>query len=280
MCGGSFGSGGSGSSSFGGGASLFVVSAEQEALNAILVTFSVAPDARDPATSWDALNPSNWTIVAIDPVDAPPRLVQYVERGPTSEQVRVFADGPLGAPATYRIIASAAVQAAGGGVIDPSLSCRSATFATHPPTRVLPAVALTDPETDLANPQTAAEGSSALLGTYQITDQGDLANETGRPYLRKRILRRASTGISEFFHLPGYGFAESIKGTIRPSMLARMQSRAQAQIMREPDVAACVVRAFQLPARPGFVVLDIRVRDTNGEDHQLTVPVPITRSAG
>lgn len=278
MCGGSFGSGGFGSMGFGSGAGLFVLRAEQQALNAILVTFSGIPDANDPATSWDALNPDNWTIEPRSPHGLAARLVQFVERGPTSEQIRVYADGPLDARAVYRVIASATLRDASGAPIDPSLVCRAADFETRGATRVVPGAALTDPPTDLANPQTTFDEAGALLGTYQISDQGDFANETGAPYLRKRILRRASAALGGFFHLADYGFMEPVKGTIRPSLIARLQARAQSQIMREPDVAACSVRVYQV--RPGVVVLAIRAQDTGGSTVEMTVPVPLGGSAG
>jgi len=272
---------GFGGGPFGSGASLFVASAVQEALNAILVTFSVEPRATDSADVHDATFPANWTISTESPYDATVRLCQSVERVDTLT-VRVLLDGPLSAPATYRIACSTMVEDVHGLPIAPL--CSTLVFQTVPPTRLAPAPPKREVPSDLSNPQILRDAvlvDPPPLGTFQINDRGDYSNASGRAYLRKRILRRAVTQIGEYFHLAGYGFAEPQKGTISPDLLRRLQTRAQTQIAREPDVKAVRVSArLASDQAPGIVVLDIRVEDRYGEIEELTVPVRLRTSGG
>lgn len=275
-CGGALGSGGVGSTPVGSGSLLFVLSARQESLNAVIVTFAVPPEAFDPATFWDALRVRNWSLTPIDPPTAARRLVQYVERGPTSFDVRVFLDGPLDAPATYQITVSGDVRSATGGAGAPSVECRSALFVTFPPTRYPFGTGSPDLPSDLDNPQTVSDaGQNAPIGTYQITEQGDLGIVSGRRYLRKRILRRVLTVIGGFFHLPTYGAAEPLKGRLSTTVMLRVQARLQAQIALEPDVVAVSVEVSQLLGNQPVMVIEIRARDRSGPLDPISVPVPI-----
>lgn len=271
-CGGAFGSAGFGSGPFGSGAALAVVLAAEWSLNAVDVTFSVPPRAADPASVFDALCPLNWTLAAIDPPAAVVRLAQTCARV-SSLVVRVYFDGPLDDDTVYQITVAARVQDEVGLPIAP---CRSWTFTTFAPERS-PTVAQRETErADIANPQTLSDLKRRNpLGTFQISDRGDYANEAGRRYLRKRVFRRAQTALGEFFHLPQYGFAEPLKSTITPSLLRRMQARAQAQLLREPDVVSASVSVRALDDAPGIVVVDMKVRDTNGVDDSLSLRVDL-----
>lgn len=276
-CGGAFGSMGVGSGPFGSGSSMEIVSADQVALNAVDVTFSVAPEAFDPATYWDALNPANWTLSVLSPADAELRDVQIVERR-SSLVLRVYFDGPLTGHATYRLTISSLVRDIYGVSMAPS--CTAIDFDCFGLIRVPPAVARRDARTDIANPFVVSDApQDGPLGTFQVDQQGDLMTESGRPYLRKRVLRRVITSAGQFFHLPDYGFAEPVNGMITPDTLRRMQSKAKAQILSEPDVADAAVSVSALPDRPGFVVLRIRVVDRNGATEEMTVPLRVFSSS-
>lgn len=116
---------------------------------------------------------------------------------------------------------------------------------------------------DVANPQTevdAAQGAS--LGTFQVTETGDLANEHGRSYLRKRIFRRLSTFRAGFFHLAGYGLRFPSKNLFTSTTIRRLQLDIETQVRQEPGVTA--VRASIAELTPGIVKVTLRVQDDNG----------------
>lgn len=275
-CAGGFGAGAFGAEPFGSGYTFAVDEARQVAMNAVDVSFVGTPAASDPATFWDALNPANWSLSVRSPADAVLRLVQFVERR-DAHTVRVFVDGPLSAPAVYRLTIATTVEDELGRPV--AVSCRDLDFHTFARFRPAPTASLpAEAPTDLMNPWQVRDAEFTdppPLGTFQINDRGDLALEAGRAYLRKRIFRRATTGIGEFFHLPQYGFAEPLKGKITPDLLRRMQARAQAQIAREPDVLAVRVEASQVSGAPGVVLLDIKATDRYGNVEELTVPVRV-----
>lgn len=264
-CAGAFGSGGFGASAFGSGYGLTVESARQVSLNAVDVTFSVPPRSADPGDVRDATNPANWTLSARSP-GARLLLVQFVARV-SSRVIRVYFDGELTGEASYRITAASSVAGASGGALSP---CSFADFETFLRARVLvvPA-AQRDQNVDLANPfmPRDAPGPDSPLGTYQIDDVGDWATDSGRANLRKRVFRRATTGLGQFFHLPGYGFGQALKGLIRPDVLRKLKASAEQQIRLEPDVVAANV-IVSTPT-PSIVRLNIRVEDRFGRSEEM-----------
>lgn len=278
-CSGASGSSAFGAGPFGSGSVLSVASAEQEALNAILVTFSGLPLMSDPGSIFDARNPANWTVTPRSPFGALVRLVQWTEKA-DDDTVRLLLDGPLSAPAVYRVTVSERVTDVYGVPVAPG--CLFVELTTFAPTRVPPEfVAPTEVPADLNNPflvKDAALVDPPPLGTFQITPAGDYALERGVPYLRKRILRRATTMLGEFFHLPDYGFAQPLKGTIKPDLLRKLQALAQQQILREPDVASALVTARLAQGTTNIVVLDMKVTDRYGRTEELTVPVRLRTS--
>lgn len=271
---GGFGTMGLGSGPFGSGGSFAIASAVADSTRSVVVTFVTPPAASDPATFWDALRVANWSLNALIPNTAAVRLPQYVERV-SSTQVRVFFDGELDPFALYRIVASPFLRSASGAAIVGT--CR--TFEFYGLDRYVAergAQPGREIASDIANPWSAfdaARDPDAALGTFQIDSDGDYSLDEGRIYLRKRVIRRATTSVGGFFHLPTYGFGFDQKGLITPDLLRRTQSLATSQILQEPGVLSARVTATQDPTDPSVVVLDIRIRDTNGNSDQMSVPV-------
>lgn len=273
-CGAAFGSGTFGSFPWGSGYGLGVCSASVTARNAIDVLFAGFPLASDPGLPNDALNPENWSLALLEPYGCALSFVQSVEK--VSDNVlRVLLDADLCDEASYRISIAPSVVSVFGTALDPScLSFEVDGKGYLAPRTAVPALELRN---DLQNPQvgTDAPGINPALGTFQLTATGDLALERGIPYLRKRVLRRASTGLGGFFHLPGYGFAPGLKTKITPGLLRTIQQQARAQILREPDVAACEVSVATLPGAPNVVRVSIRVRAVDGTAETAEVDIPV-----
>jgi hypothetical protein len=251
MCGGAFGSGAFGSTSFGSGSPLSHLEVVQVALNAIEAEFDSPVRVFDPGSPFDALYPGNWTIEAYIPYNATVRLAQYVERV-SSTRVRVYFDGPLDAPAIYRVTANTQIESLSGVPIVP---CTGVLFATFQASSPMTPISQVYGRWDLSNRN----------GQLDVASTGDVANQTGLSYLRKRIRRRAVTAIGSFYHLPGYGFAEGLKQRVTPSLMMRMSSRAKVQILQEPDVADVIVTVQQKAGAPSIVLMKLRVTTRTGE---------------
>ena len=130
---------------------------------------------------------------------------------------------------------------------------------------------------DIANPFLPRDSLvfPPQLGTYQITDAGDLGvDRSGESSLRKRIIRRVLSAAGSFFHLQGYGAGVAIKGLITNDMLRRLATRIKAQVLQEPEVVACVVLLAQSPAAPEVVSCTIKAQTQRGEV-QAVVSVPL-----
>lgn len=121
----------------------------------------------------------------------------------------------------------------------------------------------TYPRVDIANPQTERDTpQGATLGTFQVTDTGDLENDHGRPYLRKRIFRRLQTIKGAFFHMANYGLLPPSKKLFTPTTIRRLKIDIEMQVRQEPGVVG--VRATVTELRPGVVKVVLRVQDDNG----------------
>ena len=277
MCGGSYGSGGFGSLPYGAGSTVHIGTAAAVARNAVRVAFEGTPEMDDPATSWDALNPGNWTLQPYIPFDATVRLAVFVEPA-SQDSVIVYFDGPLDPSVEYAIVVSDRLRSSLGDTIPQAPECRTAYFVSLGEQHVANTAAVAqaiDGAVDLANPQTQgdAPGDRAPLGTFQRTPQGDFAAEAGRVYLRKRVIRRLTTSVGAFFHLPRYGVGQKLKTLVRPDQIRRLAAEAQRQLRSEPDVVSATVTARQDPDSAELVFVDAKVRDRFGNAVEVAVPV-------
>lgn len=237
--------------------------ATHAALNAVDVLFSGLVTAFDPTDPADALNPANWTLTAIDPTGALIPFLQTTElvqgsptAGVTKTIVRLIFDADLDPDATYRITASASVEALSGAAI---MAPYSADFLTS--ARGFVPVYAAVPREDRTDIRSVGNASQ-LGGTYRYDETGDLANETGVDYLRKRLIRRATTIQGTILHLPGYGAGKRLKTTITATGIANYRSGMRAQMLREPDVRGVAVAVTR--AAPGILRTTIKVTDREG----------------
>lgn len=223
------------------------------------------------------LNPLNWTLLLLDP-GGEERLVQHVELlslSGTTATVEVFADGVLSEGLDYRL----------------SLTL-SATIATGFDTGDFTAVIVPDAAKqqdsrdddgflrDIANPALKRDTINvgvAAVGTYQISDTGDLAQDSGLAGLRKRIIRRLTTSIAGFFHLgDDYGTKsnQDVKKKLTPDLVERLRARARAQCLQEPEVRDVTIIVGRLSSAPEVLSLIARVR-TQSDDQPFTASAPL-----
>ncbi len=132
----------------------------------------------------------------------------------------------------------------------------------------------TFPRVDIANPQTEKDTpQGATLGTFAVTDTGDLDNDHGRTYLRKRIFRRLSTMRGAFFHLTNYGLKPPTKKLFTPTTIRRLKVDLELQIRQEPGVVGVTATVTEIT--PGVVAVKLRVQDDNGS-FELEGPIDFT----
>lgn len=230
---------------------------EQTALNMFRVTFSQPVRQLNPNAPDDALNPSNY-VVTIFGGSAP--LVQSIVGSQNNLTAIVNTDQPLPAEETVTVSAQNIVPASELPVPITDDQFTFVAFAAEraPAEQPLPLAG----RFDLSNPQTPREAGPDPLGTFQITEVGDIRNDTGRAYLRKRIFRRLSTTPGGFFHLPDYGLRPQDKQPITATTLRELQLNIESQVRREPDVIAA--RAILSELTPGVISVRLRVEDNLG----------------
>lgn len=242
-----------------------ILDVAQASLNSIRVNFTFPVKQLVPTSPDDALTPGNYTVVPILPPDAITRLVISVE-SINNSAVLLLLDGVLPEDSIYSVVMADTVVDVNGAL----LACLVDAFRTLSPAEVQPSAS-----TDLANPSFLKDADLVdppPLGTLQITDRGDIGLDTGVPYLRKRVLRRVTTAFGGFFHLPNYGFVPPLKSRVSRGVLQTMQSRARAQIIREPDVQQATV-IISRGADPSLVIIDIRILTVRGTVEPISLPL-------
>lgn len=216
---------------------LSVVGVAQYAKNAVDVGFNREPFASNPYASNDALNLDNYTLSPAD------RLLQHAQWvGPGV--IRLFFDGDLTPGTTYTVTVA-------------NISGEGMTL-TAPLSGSFVALGVAPSSTRQTRPEAEQRRDILNTGTLGLESTGDLANEDGIQYLRKRILRRAQTLLGAFVNLPGYGGAEPLKTLLRGDTARRVRARLRAQIRLEPDVVTSRV----VVSTPASNILVVTIRAT------------------
>jgi hypothetical protein len=254
-----FGSGGFGAVPFGAtfSAGPSVRLAYVSSRNAIDVEFTGPLSAVDATIATDALNPDNWalTVPVLSTAFLP--FVQVVESYDGGARIRVIFDADLTDGETYIVTVD-------GAVLDVTGAPVSAPLSAEVIVPTLGFVSVTDSlPRELRTDIRSVAGAKAVSGTPRYDETGDLANESGADYLKKRILRRAALLRGSVFHLPNYGAGKRLKTVITPAWLSNYQAEMKAQVLLEPDVSAVVVTVTRLASN--IVRVAIRPTTVQGE---------------
>lgn len=267
-----FGSGAFGSMPFGTSVSSFAIavcSARQETLNELVVTIQGDIGIPNPCDPLDPTNKLTWELLPLNP-GVCTRLIQFVEFE-EPDRIRIYFDGPLCCGEPYRLTSLIA-----------QMGCDHVNFTGI---CVDPAALETDVRSDdgfirdIANPQLPGDalmsGRYLALGTFEITDSGDLAQDGGIASLRKRILRRIQTVVDGFFHLKGYGTELEIKALLKPDLMRRIQDKMRAQILREPEVSDCRVIIQRVQQNADVISVTVRAQTISGKAIDLAAPISL-----
>lgn len=262
--------------------------------NTVLVPFSGVVENANPRNPFSALNPKNWSLTPVDPgaVQRLPQSVILVTELTLPQRLTeipqllsleappafvVAFDGILTQGAEYQItLLTDDID------ISPVEGCECADFEAviiRCDARVVDTRDSQGFLRDIANPFLAKDAVQfpPALGTYQIDDTGDLANESGIASLRKRIYRRVNSAVGDFYHLLNYGadVTPRLKRLIRVDEVQRIRSRVRAQVQQEPEVLDAQVSVYPVPGEESAIAIAVQVR-TVGNPDPLRVVVPIS----
>lgn len=250
--------------------SIRVLGAKAITANQIRLTFAGVIGITNPFVPGDPTNPLSWTLTLLDPATGVIRLVQFVEVESASTLIITF-DGVLEQGATYRITYLNQVAQLTG--------CDRAEFVAliiRPDALQLDNRDSDGFLVDIANPvltrDVRGQGPEAL-GTYQQTDTGDLALDSGKASLRKRLFRRITTSVGEFIHAQNYGATLEEGKLFRTGLAERLQARVRAQCLREPEVVQCRVFLGRVADNPDTLSVKVRTITASGEPVDLVAPI-------
>lgn len=225
--------------------------------------------ATDPASE---LSPKNWNIQSLS-VDAFPRFVQAIEVVETRDDairagalnlfeagfvpaLRALSDGPLSPDKPYLL------SYTGLG----SQRCQIQALLVEPLAFQRLATQDDGAIEDFKNPQIERDKLPlGALGSFNITDTGDLGIDNGIESLRKRILRRISTAVSGFYHLPNYGTDLESKSSITPDLARRIKQRVNNGVRSEPDVLNAKTSVYSVRNEEGMIVVQVTATTRFGE---------------
>jgi hypothetical protein len=227
-------------------------------------------------------NVKNWKI---QPVNATgfPRLVQAVALVSTEADVlgagaesyvrnglvgaiRIITDGPL-SPGEQYIVTYSGVN----------VESRYFTALSVEPLAIETTAAQdTGTIEDFKNPQLSRDKLPlGQLGSYNITDDGDLGIDDGLASLRKRILRRITTAVSGFYHLPNYGTDLETKANLTPDLARRIRERVTSGVNKEPDVLTSTTRVYAVTGEDGMVVVQVTATTKFGQTVSVSEQVSV-----
>lgn len=277
-------------SPWGGPGAINIVSMLPIGTNELLAVFTSPPKCRDPLGFRDARNPMYWAIEPVDPVNIGINgevVVEHGKRRPTPpapwigecfrdpddpKQVHVrtvprlepgveydVTIGPVRGRAceTYSGISTFRVRGLGR---PPRASSRIAAVARF---------------RDFANPLFEVDRNGQVVassGVWQFDETGEIVLDSAEESLKKRVLRRLTTTLGGFAHLPRYGLPPMRGAVGRPGELQALAIRLQEQIREEPDVLDAGVSASIEPI--GIVRFTVRVQQREIGEISFLVQVP------
>jgi len=270
-----FGTAPFGTSRFGGAGEIVIRGAVAVSVREVLVDFDKRPSALLPDAFDSATNPKNWAIAAVDPTigtATPPTPVPTYQptvigvsyddfNAPT--QVLVGVDLDMEPFVLYDLTAQPALKGAECEELVDQVTWRVTSRRRATPA-MQPSAYYLDRYRDFHT-----DGDGFVLDPNQ-----DIALHGGLDGLRKRVLRRVTTGLGAFVMLDGYGTMPKIKSTIRRGDLQSLANAIFEQLVQEPDVlqASAVVR---LAGAPQVVQVEVSVARREGLDQFFFFDFPV-----
>lgn len=279
---------------WGGAGTISIITILAIGTNELVAFFTSPVKCRDPLGFRDARNPLYWSIAPVDPVavgingEVVPEPGKPRPRPPAPWIGRCFRDPED--PTQVHIVTVPQLQT---GVqydigIGPVRGAACEEFSGLSTFRVLARnrppppssrFAAVDTYRDYANPVFELDRRTGQLvpgrGFWQYDETGEIVLDDASGSLKKRVLRRITTLLGGFAHLPNYGVPPSLGTLARGDDIQALALRLQEQIRQEPDVrnAGVTVRAESTP-RGGLLRFEITVQQRSIGEVSFQVQVP------
>lgn len=250
-----FGSSAYGSESYGGGLPSIELSAAQPLdTNTVRVTLTSQALALSGFAIGDALNPSTWTVLRLDTGAV---FTVLAVRAIAIDTYDIFVLETFGDSKTTHSVGSTTLLTPSGVLVGP---IKTFNFLGVLDSDFSKPVAATSqrryPSRDIANPPFPTTNNS-VAGGFVTTSSGDVALDEGVALLRKLILRRLTTPLGGFFHLPKYGFGFDVKNPVQGTGdMVRLKQRIEKDLLNEPELEKVIVNMEQ---RADLGILVIKV---------------------
>lgn len=282
-------------SPWGGPGSISLITILAIGTNELAAFFTSAVKCRDPGGYCDARNPLYWSIAPVDPIVIGINGEVIVEHGrrrpsmspwigecfldvddPTVVHLRTVPQLETGVDYDVEI-----------GPVRGSTSCESfaglSTFrvsAVGRPPRATSRIAALDTYRDFANPIFELDRSGQLVparGTWQYDETSEIILDDAGSSLKKRVLRRITTMLGGFVHLPRYGVPPMLGSMAKPSDVQLIASRLQEQIASEPDVLdSSVTASIETTSAGGIIRLVVRATQRSIGEISFLIQIPNT----
>lgn len=259
------------------GPELFIQSAFAVTTHSVRVLFSTEPLTTSTTTLGSATNPNEWTVTRLNDgfqftVQAIIEQPSVIFEGSNTPVFDVYVLEPLGSLAiALNVSAPNLLRADDQPMIPPTDFgfVGLAGLATERPEVPIQRQINT---VDVANPPFPPTGQS-IGGTLVINPSGDYQSTAGAELVRKLIIRRLTTPLGGFFHLPDYGFGVGVKEKFSTTALILLKAQLEKQILLETEVeAASVTPVFQPTNNLLLIQIQAKLRPS-GDTLKTTVSV-------
>lgn len=156
----------------------------------------------------------------------------------------------------------------------PQLRDASGALATAPLTALLKGITVY--EAQLVQPSLSRDLRNDANGRLVPSADGGYQTDEGVELLRKKIARRLSTVRGGFLHLPTYGSALPVKGTLTDLELVALARDVKREVLQEPEVSGAKV-SVTVDAAQGVVRISLQVTTATKETFAQTIAL---RDAG
>lgn len=248
-----------GTSSYGGGTVLSILSCRATSTHTVLVELAAPALAESAIGDGDALNPASWFVRK---TDLSFTHTVMATRSVSSTEFELRTLEPLFAWVVSHTAGSPFLRMPSGLLIT---SPRSATFRgvideldreMNPLRRY-----------DLANHPL---GGETVGGTLRVSSGGSYAREYGLDIVRKMVIRRILTAPGAYFFIPPADFGADLRigGLVSPSLLPQLRASLELELLKEPDTTEAHV---SLTLQGGVLIIKANVKSSIGAQTPVTI---------
>ena len=277
---------------FGGPGLITVLGVLPEGLNSCIVVFDRYPRSLDDQSPFSGVNPSNYTLAAVDPTIVAgngdiiipaggvvptytPNIVGAAVDATDPTQIVLSVDAAFEPGVEYQVTLTNTIKSTDcDDFAGTSVFSFTGRRLPNTPTRIeLYEERFRDLDYAII-PDPAHPGGTTQA--YRFDDSGDVAIAGNTASLKKRLFRRITTQPGQFAFLPGYGVGLTLKALARANRMQELSNLISEQVKLEPDVLnAGAATSLRRTGDGAVVVVSLQVVQDDARERKFLFEFPM-----